>query len=185
MGVFLIVAAWAAVTGGLHLDGVADVGDAGLAPRSPHERHAILNDPRLGSFGALALIAVLAAKAVAVAEGPPPALLLVAAITPRALLPTAMRCFKPHAGSRMAAAARPGTAAASLALALGAVLLVLLALWLDLEPSRLAVALAASAATVAVVLAWCRAKFAGIGGDALGAAVELGEVALLWAWLVV
>ena len=65
----VLVAAHAAVTGGLHLDGVADVFDALGGGRGQRDRMlAIMRDSRIGAHGAAALMLVLAAKVVAVAE---------------------------------------------------------------------------------------------------------------------
>ena len=48
-------ACWVAITGGLHLDGVADCGD-GLPVEVPRERRLeIMKDSRLGTFGGTAL----------------------------------------------------------------------------------------------------------------------------------
>ncbi len=53
---------WIAVTGGLHLDGVADCGD-GLGIESDAARRLeIMKDSRLGTFGAIALFCVLLCK---------------------------------------------------------------------------------------------------------------------------
>lgn len=58
----LVVVALAVLTGGLHLDGLADTFD-GLAPgRTADERLAIMKDPRVGTFGTLAMIASLGLK---------------------------------------------------------------------------------------------------------------------------
>ncbi len=59
--------AWVVVTGGLHLDGVADCGD-GLLVEAPRERRLeIMKDSRLGTFGGTALFFVLAVKIAALA----------------------------------------------------------------------------------------------------------------------
>src|SRR5690349_95995 len=52
-GIFGVIA-WVAVTGGLHLDGVADCGD-GLLCAAPdkEKRLEIMRDPRTGAFGVL------------------------------------------------------------------------------------------------------------------------------------
>ncbi|HEY4908300.1 MAG TPA: adenosylcobinamide-GDP ribazoletransferase, partial [Methylomirabilota bacterium] len=50
----LIVAVWKILTGGLHLDGLADAID-GIAGRDPERRIAIMRDSHLGAFGAVAL----------------------------------------------------------------------------------------------------------------------------------
>lgn len=50
---------WLLLTGGLHLDGVADCGD-GLGCQASRERRLeIMKDPRVGAFGVCALVLVL------------------------------------------------------------------------------------------------------------------------------
>lgn len=54
---------WVVVTGGLHLDGVADCGD-GLVLEAPTARRLeIMKDSRVGTFGATALFFILLLKA--------------------------------------------------------------------------------------------------------------------------
>ena len=50
------------LTGGLHMDGIADTSDAYFSYRDKERRHEILADPRLGAFGTLALILVILLK---------------------------------------------------------------------------------------------------------------------------
>jgi adenosylcobinamide-GDP ribazoletransferase len=64
----LILVAWAALTGMLHLDGWADCCDALVAPLSRERRLEVMKDPRLGSFGGAGLILLLIVKLAAVAE---------------------------------------------------------------------------------------------------------------------
>ena len=42
---------WVFITGGLHLDGVADCGDGLLVEAPPERRLEIMKDSRLGTFG--------------------------------------------------------------------------------------------------------------------------------------
>ncbi|WP_039044510.1 adenosylcobinamide-GDP ribazoletransferase [Sporosarcina sp. ZBG7A] len=51
-----------ALTGGLHLDGVADTSDAYFSYRDQKRRHEILGDPRIGAFGTLGLIVFIFLK---------------------------------------------------------------------------------------------------------------------------
>src|SRR5262245_56761816 len=51
----LVVAAWKASTGGIHLDGLADSLD-GLGGHDTEQRLAIMRDSRIGVFGAAGLI---------------------------------------------------------------------------------------------------------------------------------
>jgi adenosylcobinamide-GDP ribazoletransferase len=56
------VGAWVYLTGGLHLDGLADSFDGLLNSSSSERRLEIMKDPRLGTFGALGLILVVIFK---------------------------------------------------------------------------------------------------------------------------
>lgn len=56
---------WIVITGGLHLDGIADVADAlGAAHRDKERLLAVMKDPHLGSFGVLTLIVAVSGKLV-------------------------------------------------------------------------------------------------------------------------
>ncbi|HEX5564223.1 MAG TPA: adenosylcobinamide-GDP ribazoletransferase [Sporosarcina sp.] len=59
--VFVVVAG-IALTGGLHLDGFADMGDAFFSYRDKEKRLEILDDPRIGAFGAMALFLLIIVK---------------------------------------------------------------------------------------------------------------------------
>ena len=58
VGAALLVGAWKAATGGIHLDGLADSLD-GLAGRDPARRVAIMRDSRIGVFGAAGIALLL------------------------------------------------------------------------------------------------------------------------------
>lgn len=58
----LVVGLWVFLTGGLHLDGWTDCWDALPVAVSPERRREILKDSRLGTFGALGLLLLLAMK---------------------------------------------------------------------------------------------------------------------------
>jgi len=65
----LLAALLAGLTGGLHLDGVADVFDAlGGGRRDRARMLEIMRDSRIGAHGAAALILVLLAKVTALAQ---------------------------------------------------------------------------------------------------------------------
>ncbi len=66
VGAFAAVLAWIWITGGLHVDGAADLADAlGARHRHPERFVEVLRDPRLGTFGVLAVLGVVLAKIVA------------------------------------------------------------------------------------------------------------------------
>jgi adenosylcobinamide-GDP ribazoletransferase len=195
----LVVAAWAGLTGGLHLDGLADCCDGLLAPVSRERRLEILRDPRVGSFGVTGLVLALLAKVAALyalAVGPvtepaasllpgplpafPPALLLALLLAPtsaRWWILVAARQPAARAGglgSSFAAALTPLTLARAAMLPL---LLLGGAVWLDWR-SLLGVALGGLACFFVLRLA--RARIGGVTGDVYGAVVELAEIACLF-----
>jgi adenosylcobinamide-GDP ribazoletransferase len=174
-----------------HLDGLLDSADA-LAPFAAREKRlAILKDSRIGSYaffyGWLALAARLAALAALFRAGPAFALagLLAAPLAGRtasAIVPlmsaparpdglgALMKGFSPwRVAAGFLAGALPGAACA-------------------IASARYALALAAGVAALAAALAagsWMarlyRSRVDGFTGDALGAAVELGELLCLLA----
>jgi len=59
----IVVLLWLGLTGGLHLDGAADLADAlGAAHRDPVRFHAALKDPHIGAFGVMAIVALMLTK---------------------------------------------------------------------------------------------------------------------------
>jgi len=164
----------AAITGGLHIDGLADAADGLLGGGDPGRRREIMRDPRVGSFGVLAIVSVLAMKFAGVAALPPsarfetlllaPCLARAAVLAPVALLAPA----RPEGiGRAFRDAARPRTVAVGLAVALVAALLLL----------GVGGACVAFAVVVAgLVLARVMARSAGgMSGDLAGATIELSE----------
>ncbi|MCC5636112.1 adenosylcobinamide-GDP ribazoletransferase [Nostoc sp. CHAB 5844] len=63
----LVVCAWMALTGGLHLDGAMDTAD-GLAVGNPERRLEVMADSATGAFGAMAAIAIVLLKTAALTE---------------------------------------------------------------------------------------------------------------------
>lgn len=63
----LIIAAWIAITGGLHLDGAIDTAD-GLAVTEPNRRLEVMADSATGAFGAMAAVVLVILKTVALSD---------------------------------------------------------------------------------------------------------------------
>lgn len=63
----LVVVAWIAITGGLHLDGAMDTAD-GLAVQDPCRRLEVMADSATGAFGAMAAIAIILLKTAALSD---------------------------------------------------------------------------------------------------------------------
>ncbi|MCI0397080.1 MAG: adenosylcobinamide-GDP ribazoletransferase [Chloroflexi bacterium] len=174
----LIVVLWVALTGGLHLDGLADCCDALAAAVPPARRLEILRDPRLGTFGAAGLVLFLLLKMLAIAYLPANGWLpfLLAPMYGRWLiLPLARQPAARPEGMGVAFAgglSRPVLLAS--ALLPGLLLLASLAVsWWGL----LGVAAAHLAALALARLA--RARLGGVTGDVLGLAVEVTELIIL------
>ena len=55
----LTLVVWVTLTGGLHLDGLADCCDGLLASTTVERRLEIMKDPRLGTFGGIGLVLTL------------------------------------------------------------------------------------------------------------------------------
>ncbi|OGO29571.1 MAG: cobalamin 5'-phosphate synthase [Chloroflexi bacterium RBG_16_54_18] len=174
----LAVSAWAALTGGLHLDGLADCCDGLLSSAAVERRLEIMRDPRLGTFGAVGLCLVLVAKIAAVYSLPSastiPAMLL-AAGTGRLLILLARWQPAARAGG-MGEDFQSGLRGASLPLA--AVPVIGSGIFLGWS-GGLAV-LAALLATLAV-FSLAKSRIGGLTGDVLGCALELSELAALLA----
>jgi adenosylcobinamide-GDP ribazoletransferase len=83
----IIVGLWVAFTGGLHLDGWSDCCDALPTAVPPERRVEIMKDSRIGAFGVMGLVILLAVKAGAVASPELPlAALFVAPMVGRATM---------------------------------------------------------------------------------------------------
>jgi adenosylcobinamide-GDP ribazoletransferase len=178
LGAVLAVAALAWMTGGLHLDGVADVFDGLGGGHGDRERILrIMRDSRIGAHGATALVLLLAAKVAATAEllarGAHWPLLVAPVVARFAVVPLVVlfpyareeglgRAFRGTAGRREIAIAALLAGAAVAAFA----------------PASLAPTGAALVAAAGLALAVNR-RLGGLTGDAYGAAIELAEVALL------
>ncbi len=65
---FIVLGLFALWTGGLHLDGFIDMGDAYFSYRDREKRLEILDDPRVGAFGVLSVLFLLMGKFVILYE---------------------------------------------------------------------------------------------------------------------
>ena len=161
---------WIAVTGALHLDGLADLADGlGAAHGDRTRLLAVMADPHIGSFGVVAIVGQMLAKLVLLhAVGVGWGLVLV---------PFAAR-MGPLAWARLLPPLRPGGLGAAVA---GAVRARDLLGWgLLLVLAAVAVpALIALPLLVLGVAAWFRRTLGGVTGDAHGAGIEIVETGLL------
>jgi adenosylcobinamide-GDP ribazoletransferase len=178
LGSILVVGLWKVLTGGIHLDGLADVLD-GLAGRNAERRLAIMRDSRIGVFGAAAIVLcfLISAGALdALPAGRHPEILLLAPAAGRLaplLIGPLFSAATPGqgAGADFLEGVSPWAAPVAVS-GLWILAAVLLGPWGGL---LLSLALA-SALLWAVFLA---SRLAGLTGDALGSSVEIGELATL------
>ena len=191
VAVLLAMAATVWMTGAFHEDGLADTCDALGGTVSRERALAIMKDSRIGTYGAVALLLMLALKA-ATLHG----LVLRDLVATLALLPLAhawSRCAAvvllrvlPYAGDAEHAKAKPmaqqvdgfGLALALMwALVAGAVVAFFMS-----GTVLLAAAVAAALATAAMVR-WLQQRLGGYTGDTLGATQQFSELAVYLAAL--
>ena len=170
----LTVTLWIFLTGGLHLDGWTDCWDALAASVAPEQRFMILKDSRLGTFGALALIALLALKTAAVASYDLSIIaLFLAPVVGRGVMVLAAYGSR-HRGEGMAAKFLAGLDKKTVRwAALIGLIPAIIAGWIGI--------LAAAGAYVGAI--WFRSfsdsRLPTINGDVLGAICELSETLFL------
>jgi adenosylcobinamide-GDP ribazoletransferase len=174
----LLVTALAAVTGALHLDGLADVCD-GLAARGTRERFlAVMKDSNVGAVGAVALVLVLLLKWQALLAVP-------AGITWQALLlfPTLGRFAQVLAIAGAQHARQDGLGAAFIlgikARHLLVALCITVAACLLLLPVKGMIALTAVFAVTLVIKGYFQNRLGGLTGDIIGCISEIAEIVAL------
>ena len=178
----LLLVAWVAVTGALHLDGLADSADAWVGGLGDRARTLeIMKDPRSGPVGVVAIVLLLLLKFAALASlgAGDRMVLMLATMLARSALTTAF-LTTPYVrmgglGSGLLSAPRRACIAGLLLVAAACLLL---PGWRGL--------LGALAAAL-VFVAWrraCMQRLGGMTGDTCGALTELVEAVVLVAWVV-
>jgi len=182
----VIVIALEGISGGLHLDGLADTTDAFLSSRGRERMLEIMKDSHIGAMGALAIVCVFSLKVAALSSVPREALWRAVL-----LMPLAGRCALAISVSILPYA-RPtgglgsvfyrrrsrfdGAWAASLLALVG---------WLAYGMAGLVAAVTSILAVLALA-GYTYRKIGGATGDTLGATCEIAEVipaVTLAAWL--
>ena len=174
----LLLSAWVALSGGLHLDGLADSADAWLGGFGDRERTlTIMKDPRSGPIAVVTLVLVLLLKfcaLLALVEAGQGALLLLAPVTGRAAM-LALFLSTPYV--------RPGGLGQALAEHLprrGATWVLLLSgAGCLLLGAGAAVALLAAALAFFALRRSMMRRLGGTTGDTAGAVLELLEMVVL------
>jgi len=171
----LTLAVWVGLTGGLHLDGLADCCDGLTGSASRERRLEIMKDPHLGAFGVIGLFFVLTLKATALSLlVPSSGLSIVLAATlgrwlllPAGLLPQA----RPGGmGADFADGLTPGAIFITAILPTGLAFLLGMQGWM---------AVLAALFAAAAVLGLAYRRIGGVTGDVFGMLVEVTETAVL------
>ena len=169
------------VTGGIHMDGFADVVDALSSHAAPEKKREILKDPHIGAFAAMGIACYLLAY-VALASELEPRLMPIACA-----IPFVCRCccgfmaVYAHTSSGRGMMASIGESArrGNVATALG-FMLALACGYLLWHSVVMGLAVIAVAACVLVgVLRMAQREFGGMSGDLLGFYVQVAEIATL------
>lgn len=174
----LTLGAGAVLTGALHEDGLADVGDGFGGGRDRTAKLAIMRDSRIGTYGVLALLVGFSARLSALASLPVslviPAL-IVAHTFGRAVIPV-LAANMPFArdDGLGKSAGRPELSSVIIALLLA---IVIALLCLPPKGALLAVVFTAIAASAMAVLAW--RQIGGVTGDVFGTTEQVVEAAVL------
>src|SRR5260221_3604282 len=178
LATFVALAVWVALTGGLHLDGLADSCDGLLATVSPERRLEIMADPRAGSWAIIGIVLVLLGKWPAI-HNMPPAALLVPPIAGRWAMVLAVAAFPNVKATGLAASFRVGFGRAQWMIAsLTAVFLIIaFSFWLNI---LIIAVVAIVPLTVLIVGRWAAQRLGGgLTGDVYGAICELVELLCL------
>jgi len=172
----VVVVAMMMVSGGLHMDGLADTADGFLSSRPRNRILEIMKDSRTGPMGVMAVVCVIVLKVTALS-----AVTCAMRWGVVLLMPLAGRCalvmqmavlsYARTEGGLASAFGRPRWAAAAAILALAATA------WWTARTMGLATT------GVVMLLTWlfsygCQRKIGGFTGDTLGAACEIAETAV-------
>lgn len=185
---FLVLAIWVVMTGGLHLDGLADFCDGLLAATTPERRREIMDDPHAGSWAMAGVALVLLGKFAAI-QVVPPLMLLLAPVLGRWAMVLAAALFPRATETGMAARFANGfgqgqvVGASITALLVAVVIAILSALTGGLGAILLVlIAVLLTVLVVYAVGAWASPRLGGgLTGDVYGALCELAELVCLMA----
>jgi adenosylcobinamide-GDP ribazoletransferase len=174
----LALGASAMLTGALHEDGLADVGDGFGGGRDRAAKLSIMRDSRLGTYGAMVLLVGFSARLSALASLPGASIvpgLVVAHALARAAIPVlavSMPFARDDGLGKSAGRPEPASAVTAVIIAV-----VIAFLCLSAKEALLAVAVTVGGATTMAVLAW--RQIGGVTGDVFGAAEQVAEAMVL------
>ena len=167
----LAISAAIVVSGALHEDGLADVADAVGAHTTRDRRLEILKDPRVGTFGALALILAIALSMTTIATldttQAVKALIIAHTLSRWAILPV----------SKLLPPAKPGGSGSLLRVTTPSLVAATVIAAIVVTPLGGAPALLAAAIATAITGLVLHITLGGITGDGYGATAKVAELA--------
>lgn len=171
-----VIALLVCLTGGLHLDGLADTADAFFSHRDRDRMLEIMRDPRCGPMGVIAIVLVLVLKVQALSA-------VSVAYRSLALLtmPVAGRVAQVVFLKCLPYARRDGGLASSFHSGARWVDVSVASLWLFVVPMSLfsadgAIVACASGILICILAVYVQKKLGGATGDVMGAATEVVEL---------
>lgn len=170
---------WVTLTGGLHLDGLADCCDGLLASTTVERRLEIMKDPRLGAFGGIGLVLTLLLKAAALSSLTTQSalgIILAASLARWCILPAGLLPLARPSG--MGADFKAGFR--NWFIAAGAIIPLAISISLG---ARGFVSLVAGLIAAVLVLRLAQSRINGVTGDVFGMTVEVVEVVSLLAFV--
>ena len=177
--VALVVVGLVALTGGLHLDGLADVCDGFYAGRNREDALRIMKDPHIGTMGVVGLVCVLGLKYIALLNVPTDRVLLAIVAAPvvgrsAMVVACALGRYAREEGTGKTYIGQLGHVHALVAIAFAAAGCAMLWEW-----KAAALAFALSAIWLALFVRACNRRIGGLTGDTLGALCETTEL-IVW-----
>ncbi len=169
------------VTGGIHMDGFADVMDAQSSHASPEQRQRIMRDPHIGAFATIAVTSYLIAYFALACEIPAQRLV------PLACIPVISRClsglatvsFRTASDQGMLASEQTSARTGVVRTVLAAVLAIAFSIMVTSAPC-VSIAMLMSAVGVLVWVKWLADKYyGGMSGDLAGFYLQTAELAML------
>lgn len=179
VGAALAVSVLAALTGAIHLDGLADSADGLLVTHGdPSSRLEVMRDPKLGAYGVTAIVAVLLLDVASIASMAPLRALvgLVIAGALSRLATLAVIAFVPYVRATGLGVAAWEPRHRALDLTVG---VVTAAVVCALDWRRALVSVVMVALVTLAVVRLARVRIGGATGDVCGAVSELGQLAVL------
>lgn len=170
-----------AVSGGIHMDGLADVIDAQSSHAEPARKREILKDPHVGAFAIIGVCCYLVAYVALASEvsGWLVGVLACVPVVSRSLSGLATVCFRTSSSKGMLASERASAdvrvVRISLVLELVAVAVVLVA-----TGHHAGIAVLAAAVVVLLYVRWlAQSQYGGMSGDLAGYYLQLAELCML------